>query len=134
MKRLSATQLLGICVILTLCLRHGGIAGDPGVGWHIAAGERMLASHELLQADPFLYPPVEVPWINTQWFGDIIFAAVKRAGGWLALELMTIAAGWCICFVMLPRTLAGGGVPEPIRALVFLLRCCSSRCSGFSAP
>lgn len=112
MRRLSFTEIFGFAAIVVLALRKGGMAGDPGVGWHIATGLRTILRFEIPRTDPFLYPSPTSQWVHTQWLGDVIFAVIYAIGSWPALELVTIVIGWLICFLLLPRGLKYAGQIE----------------------
>ena len=68
------------------------IADDPGLGWHLANGSLIAATHTIPTTDPFLAPTlisnpyVEVgqhrPWINEQWLGDFALFELFSRGGW----------------------------------------------------
>jgi hypothetical protein len=53
---------------------------DPGTFWHIAAGERMLESGRVLEADPFAAESFGRPWIAMQWLAELGMAMLYRLG------------------------------------------------------
>lgn len=68
------------------------IADDPGLGWHLANGKYITDTGTVPSVDPFLatallpnpYAPTNQPrpWINEQWFGDIVLFELLSSGGW----------------------------------------------------
>ncbi len=62
---------------------------DPGSFWHVAAGERMLATGQVLREDPFSFTVAGRPWVDDQWLAECGMAAVHRWAGWDGLLLVT---------------------------------------------
>ncbi len=60
---------------------------DPGTFWHVAAGEWMLRSGEILRADPFSFTFFGRPWTDDQWLAECGMATVVRSWGWDGLLL-----------------------------------------------
>jgi len=122
MRRVDLPGILGALLFPILIFRPGGIAGDPGVGWHLEAGRFMLRSGEILRNDPFT--PLHREWIHTQWLSDIVIALLHQLGGWPLLELLVFAAGGFLAFVLLPfsvRKHEARVLPEILGALSVLL-------------
>ncbi len=82
---------LGLWLLLMVAGRTQ-LFRDPGTFWHTAVGERMLASGELVRADPYTYTFAGKPWIAHQWLGEIGMAACDRVGGWDTLLLASVTA------------------------------------------
>ncbi len=79
-------------VVIWLFLLSAGRSAmfrDPGSFWHAAAGEKMLATGEVLRADPYSFTFAGRPWICDQWLAECIMAAVRRAADWDGLLLLT---------------------------------------------
>lgn len=84
-----------LALVAYLSLFHGTfehIADDPGLGWHLANGSVIAKTGVLPRIDPFLAlplvansyspPGVPRPWINEQWFGDLVLYELLSLGGW----------------------------------------------------
>lgn len=82
-------DIFGTLVVFVMVMRPGGMAGDPGIGWHVRIGEMIAQSWSVPKTDPKLL--TTAPWIHNQWLADVLFAAAIRIGGWPFLELGAIA-------------------------------------------
>jgi hypothetical protein len=54
---------------------------DPGSFWHVVAGQRMLATGQVLREDPFSFTFAGRPWVADQWLAECGMAAVHRLAG-----------------------------------------------------
>lgn len=54
---------------------------DADAGWHLRAGERMLASGTLPVTDRWSFSRPDAPWLAWEWGSDLLTAAVHRAAG-----------------------------------------------------
>jgi hypothetical protein len=63
-------------------------ANDPDLFWHLASGAWMLDHGRILDRDIFSTTMTGASYSVGQWLGEIVFAALYRAGGWLALDLL----------------------------------------------
>ena len=85
--------LLGAITLVVLQLDN--FADDPGVGWHLRAGEFIAVYRQIPDYDPFLFSETPRRWISDQWFSDLVFYVLKDAGGWPLLY------GTLICLYLL---------------------------------
>ncbi|HEV8238760.1 MAG TPA: hypothetical protein VGS57_05295 [Thermoanaerobaculia bacterium] len=53
--------------------------------WHLAAGDLMLARHQLVRADPWSFASAGATWLNHEWLADVVYASWTRAFGISAL-------------------------------------------------
>src|SRR5512146_742220 len=64
-----------IFLLLLLALTDGGLQqrllGDAGTGWHIRAGQQMLATHAIPRLDSFSYTMPGHPWFAWEWLYDL---------------------------------------------------------------
>ncbi len=70
--------------ILWLLVCFGGPSAlfrDADAGWHIRAGEQMIASRALPHGDPFSFSKAGEPWIAWEWASDVAVGAVHRVAG-----------------------------------------------------
>ncbi|MBM3267390.1 MAG: hypothetical protein FJZ01_07060 [Candidatus Sericytochromatia bacterium] len=49
--------------------------------WHLKAGQLLLAGHAPFTTDPFSWTAAGRPWIQHEWLGEAILAAVYQVGG-----------------------------------------------------
>jgi hypothetical protein len=101
----------GLVAVLWLLFMLGGRTSflqDPGTFWHIAAGERMLASGRVIVTDPFAAASFGKPWIAMQWLAELGMALLYRLGGLDAL-VACAAALLAVLYAFLLRQLLGQG-------------------------
>ncbi len=56
--------------------------------WHITVGKQILATHTWPTSDTYSYTAAGTEWIAYEWLGEVILAAVARAGGLSALAAL----------------------------------------------
>ena len=74
--------LFALVTFILLTIFSGGrslIDGDTY--WHIAAGQRMLASRTILTQDVFSHTAVGAPWTAHEWLAEIVMAMVHAVSG-----------------------------------------------------
>lgn len=54
---------------------------DADAGWHLRAGQKMVATGSLLQADPWSFSKPGAPWIAWEWASDILTGQVQQFAG-----------------------------------------------------
>lgn len=54
---------------------------DADAGWHIRAGERMIATGSLPDGDPFSFSKAGETWIAWEWASDVVVGAAHRLAG-----------------------------------------------------
>lgn len=57
------------------------------LAYQIRAGNVMLDTHRILDADTFTYTVHGRPWLNQQWGSEVLLALIHRAGGWTGIAL-----------------------------------------------
>jgi len=68
--------------------------------YQVRAGDVMLHTRQLLDADTFSFTATGRPWLNQQWGAQVILAGVFRAGGWAGLmAIRAILAGVIFFFL-----------------------------------
>ena len=73
-----------IAAMLYLAVSFGGVSAlfrDADAGWHIRAGQNMLASGDLPHTDPFSFSRFGATWMNWEWAADAGSGAAYNAGG-----------------------------------------------------
>lgn len=63
---------------------------DPDLWWHLKTGELMLATRTWPTTDTFSSTAAGLPWISTEWLGEVLFAAAFRLGGLRGLEALLV--------------------------------------------
>ncbi len=111
------------CVAVAYLLLSGGASSlfrDADAGWHIRAGERMIAARALPATDPFSFSKAGASWIAWEWMADIASAAAHGIAGLSGVALLYLLAIGASVWMWFRLNWAAGGN--------FLLACL------FSAP
>jgi len=67
---------------------------DPDMWWHLAVGQRILATHAVPWSDTYSSTVAGAPWIAYEWLGEIaIGAAASVAGLRSAAALLVVLSG-----------------------------------------
>lgn len=69
------------------------LLSDGDTGWHIRAGEWILANRQVPFRDLFSYSKPDAPWFAWEWGADILFALLHSAGG---LPLLVFCSGFLL--------------------------------------
>lgn len=114
LRPLSLAGLTLSALFLSLLLLRKTLLGDPGVGWHLETGRRIVESFELPTTDPFLSVSSGKEWVADQWLSDVIGYALVANGGVLALHVVVCFVFLFICYPVMPwvffRLRVGGAV------------------------
>jgi hypothetical protein len=97
----SAGDLIFIVLLALLTLTPLSIRllGDAGIGWHIRAGQEILATHAIPRVDSFSSSMRGKPWFAWEWLYDLAVGGLERVTGLNGVVFITalmIAAvfGW----------------------------------------
>src|SRR5438552_3907838 len=105
-KAFSFPALLGVLLVAgTFAATSGGrffAAGDTW--WHLAAGQRILATGTWPTSDTYSFTASGNTWIVYEWLGDVAIALAARPGGWRGLAALLV--GLAATFVLLLYYLA----------------------------
>src|SRR6187549_3447172 len=67
---------------------------DADTFWHIAAGQLMLDTRQVIHTDPFSHTMPGREWQTHEWLSEILMALSYRAGGWNGVVMLGgVAAG-----------------------------------------
>lgn len=94
------------CVVLSL----GTFADDPGVGWHLATGQKIFLEHAIPHIDPFL--AVARTWISDQWLSDLILYLVYWVGSWPLLYAVLVSVYLAVFFLVLYCSGRSSGISQ----------------------
>jgi len=78
--------MLGMLAFTTLSVR---LLGDAGIGWHIRAGQLILATHTIPHVDPFSSTMAGQPWFAWEWLYDVLVGWLDKVAGLNAVVLLT---------------------------------------------
>lgn len=95
---------------------------DADIGWHIRAGEQILATHSLPRTDPFSSTMQGQPWLAWEWLYDLVLGSVHAAvglNGVVWLTALIIAATFAIVLAQMLKRGAGLPLAIPLLLLAF---------------
>jgi hypothetical protein len=114
----------GIFLALWLFLMMVGqskLLQDPGTFWHTVVGRKILASGDLIYADPFTFTWHGKPWIAHQWLGECLMALIHdRLDGLDSLLLVTVTI-LAALYTWLAQRLIRSGLHWSLTAVVLML-------------
>ena len=70
--------LLGLLAFTPLAVR---LLGDAGIGWHIRAGQQILATHAIPRVDSFSATMQGKQWFAWEWLYDALVGGLERVSG-----------------------------------------------------
>jgi len=82
---------------------------DPDVWWHIKNGQVILATHHWLAKDPYSFSVAGQHWIDAEWIGEVLLAAMYRLGGLRGLELLFLILGSAILIAIYTLAIVRSG-------------------------
>jgi len=83
---------------LLLGLRSTALFADASTGWHLVAGQYIIAHLHLPRQDLISYTFATKPWVPFEWLFDAVAAALAGIGG---LPLLAVAAASAIALLFL---------------------------------
>ncbi len=73
---------------LVLLLLSSRLFSDGDTGWHLWAGFDVLRHGPRLIPDTLSFTRAGVPWMNTEWLSDVMFALCYRHAGYFGVALL----------------------------------------------
>src|SRR5581483_9200491 len=110
-RGLGGDTLFGAALALAAAFVNLAPVKDPDLGWHLAAGRRVLDGLGVPWTDPFSYVAAGRPWIAYSWLPETIFAFVERAWGLPALVVLAAALAAATTVVVWRTCVATGARP-----------------------
>ncbi len=122
-----------LLALLTLTPLSVRLLGDAGIGWHIRAGQEILATHAIPRVDAFSSSMSGKPWFRWEWLYDLVVGGLERVTGLNGVVLITalmIAAvfGWTF------RLLVGRGTNIFVAVVLVMLAAAASMIHFFARP
>lgn len=115
---IASRVLLGL-VFAALALLACREVGSLDIGFHLKAGEHLLAGHGWPQTDPFTYTLGDHPYIDTSWGYQLIVALTQRAAGAPGIVALHLLAALAV-FGLVCRTVRLRAI-DPLSLPAFLL-------------
>jgi hypothetical protein len=101
----SLANLIFLFLFLSLSLSRGGfLLSDADTGWHIRAGEFILATFSVPKHDIFSFITPPPHWINHQWLSEVIMAFVHQSWGLTGIVIffsLLISLSYSILFKLM---------------------------------
>jgi hypothetical protein len=124
---------LALLVALTYGPLQSRMLGDAGLGWHIRAGEQILATRSIPRVDPFSSGHGGESWYAWEWLYDVLVGALAS---WCGLNgvvfLHALVIG--LTFAMLFRLVLKRSANLPGSLLLVLLSVCAAALHLFARP
>jgi hypothetical protein len=96
----SFPAMLGGLLVCEVFVARRDFQVDPDLWWHLKIGDSILATHHWPHTDPYSFTAGGQPWLAYEWLGDVLFAAVARAGGLRALQALLLILGAAILLTL----------------------------------
>jgi len=119
----SLTDIAFLMPLVFLFLKLDGartLLGDGDTGWHIRAGEWMLANGRVPTTDMFSFTRPDAPWFAWEWLWDIGFALLHQRWGMsavVAASLLVICLANALLFRLVRRFCDNGLVAIAVTLL-----------------
>jgi hypothetical protein len=96
----SFAAMLGACLVARVFYSLRSFIVDPDIWWHIKYGESILSTHHWPTIEQYSFTAAGQHWLSYEWLGDVLLAAVYRAGGLLGLGILLILLGSSIVLAL----------------------------------
>jgi hypothetical protein len=116
-RTVQVALALVLALVAALALRQ--VSGGD-VGFHLAAGERVLDGQGLPHTDPFTFTVPDHAYVNTSWGYQVVLALLERAFGAPGLVLFHVALVLGFWGTLCATARLGPGDPVALLALVAL--------------
>ncbi|MGO9085421.1 MAG: hypothetical protein ACLQBK_09360 [Candidatus Sulfotelmatobacter sp.] len=98
--------VLGALVFTPLSVR---LLGDAGIGWHIRAGQQILATHMIPRVDSFSSTTGGKPWFAWEWLYDLLVGQLEASLGlngvvWFTAIVIAAVFAWTFRLLILRGT------------------------------
>jgi hypothetical protein len=94
--------LAPLVLLFTLMDGTRTLLSDGDTGWHIRAGDWILANGRIPTTDFFSFTQSGKPWFAFEWLWDVLFALLHRQGGMAAVLAVSVCL-ICLTFALLYR-------------------------------
>jgi hypothetical protein len=64
---------------------------EPDMWWHVAVGQRILATHTFPSSDIYSSTAAGAPWIAYEWLGEVVMGAAASVSGLRSATLLLVA-------------------------------------------
>jgi hypothetical protein len=105
----TAALLLFALLLFTYMLKPESAIFDADTGWHLIAGEYIVAHHEIPETNIFSLNGENYRWYNIAWLWDVIAYGISTIGGLYAVALFAILISTSILALLLWFSLKKSG-------------------------
>jgi len=143
---------LGLWLLIMIADRSQFFS-DPGSFWHIAVGQRIIATGQLIRVDPFSFTSGGKPWLAHGWLFDCSMALVNKWVGldsillitttilaclytWAAYRLIRMGIHWLVAILIMSLAIAASAYhfhPRPHLITIAFLGITFARLCDFEA-
>jgi hypothetical protein len=106
---------------------------NTSVGWHLASGRWILEHRAFIHTDPFSFTSGHAPWLDHEWFFQVVAAVAHHLGGEPALVVLR-ALGIGTLAVLLLVVGVRSGLSSPIALLLSIACVVGARPRFFLRP
>ncbi|HEX6537560.1 MAG TPA: hypothetical protein VF155_00075 [Candidatus Dormibacteraeota bacterium] len=89
--------------------------GTPDYWWHTLTGRLIVDGHGLVRSDLYTYTVAGTPWTDHEYGSQVIFSALTRGGGLLAVSVFWALVVF-VGFLLVLERIRGAGGAEPLIA------------------
>ena len=109
------------------------LLGDAGIGWHIRAGQQILATHAIPRVDSFSSTMAGRPWFAWEWLYDLLVGQLEGVLGlngvvWLTAVVSAAVFAWTF------RVVVGRGANMFVALALVLLALSASMIHFLARP
>lgn len=88
----AALPALLIGALLAALIFTQRLFGDGDTGWHLGAGNYILATRSIPHVEPFSFTFRGAPWTAHEWLSEVLMSLAFGGAGWSGLGLVFAAA------------------------------------------
>lgn len=106
----SIADLIFVAILFALVctVLSSKLLNDAGIGWHIRAGQQILATHSIPRVDPFSSSMSGQTWFAWEWLYDVIAGSLESNLGLNGVVCFTAVIIAAVFALMFKLTLARG--------------------------
>ena len=95
--------------------------GTPDYWWHTLTGQLIVHNRALVRSDLYTYTVAGTPWTDHEYGSQVIFYALTRAGGLLAVSVFFALVVFAGFWLVLARIRSAGGADPVVAGVAMIL-------------
>lgn len=100
--------MLGLITAFGILLVAKGSLRDVDIYWHVIAGEELSTGRAPSDlGTTWSFAPDPLPWVSTQWLGELLFHWILAVGGWTGIALYRTLTAAVVMAVLAFTTVRG---------------------------